>query len=425
MSRERYRRILFSSGIGLAQRIAQLLSTLVTLPLTLHALGVAGFGIWAAATSLAWLSGVLDLGLGSALLTLLPESIAKGQSDKVGSYVAASLAAGSALTIIIFAVCGLLLWVGAVHAPGMPFLVAGIALALNIPIGIGRDVWFGLQKGYVAGYWDFAQTLLTLGLLIATAIAGGGVAAMVTAVYVAILLTNLASLAHLVISHKLVRPSGPVSVKSIRIVAGRGSLLLAITIAGACAYSLDTLMALTWLGPVAAAQMAVVIRVCTTAAGILNIITQPLWPEFVEAVTVNDRPWLRRVLRDGTLGLAAMACAGSLVIVACGAPILRLWLHQDLHLSQPLLWVMGGWIVASNLGRISSLLLNAALVLWRQIFITVACTAVGLPLKFLAAKMFGVIGILGVSPALWAIVVVPAYFWLGWCATECCEYRGR
>jgi hypothetical protein len=98
MASTRNRRIVYASGAGLAQRGIQPITTLITLPSVLHALGVAEFGIWGAATSLAWLSGMLDLGLGSALVTLIPRSIAgiapgaKGQTEPKAPYPTKSLA---------------------------------------------------------------------------------------------------------------------------------------------------------------------------------------------------------------------------------------------------------------------------------------------------------------------------------------------
>ena len=411
MSRERNRRILFISGVGLGQRGAQLLSTLITLPLVLHALGVAGFGLWGAATSMGWLSGMLDLGLGSALLTLLPERLAAGQGGTLHRYITASLLAGCGMMVLALAGGGAIIWAGGLHL-ALPLLVACIALAVNIPLNISRDIWFGLQKGQIAGYWDFIQTLLTLLLLVAAAWRGAGVTAMTAAVYAAMLTANAASLAHVLIRHPELRAKWGALGDALTAILGRGSMMFAITIAGSCGYSFDTLLALHWLGPDASAQMVVAQRVCTTAIGFLNIISLPLWPAFVEAVTLDDRAWLRRSLRNGTLFLTVLAMAGSLCIVAVGAPVLRLWLHRDMHIGPVLLWAMAGWIIILTLPRVSGLLLNAAMALRAQLAIMVAVAILGFVLKYFAARMFGVAGILATTPALWLIMAVPAYFWL-------------
>ena len=190
--------------------------------------------------------------------------------------------------------------------------------------------------------------------------------------------------------------------------------MFGITIAAACAFAFDNLMTLDWLGPDASAQMAIALRVCTTATGMLGVMTQPFWPGFADAVAADDRAWVRRTLWSGTLGVAVLAVTGSALIIAFGAPVLRWWLRQDLHITTALLWVMAAWIVMTTLCHIPGLLLNATLRLRPQIFILSVAATTGFVLKYFAARQFGVIGILSVSPVLWSCFVVPAYFWLAW-----------
>jgi O-antigen/teichoic acid export membrane protein len=413
MSRQRNRRIVFASGVGLAQRAAQLLTTLITLPLVLHALGLAGFGVWGAATSLGWLSGMLDLGLGSALITLLPASLAANRPDQARAQVAAALYGGIGMTLLVIAGGAACLGAGA-QLPSPPFVLAGIALALNIPLSISRGIWFGLQKAYAASIWDSVQTFLTLGLLLAAAWAQAGVTAMVAAVYLALLATNLASLTHALARHPALRPALALRTIPFRAVFNTGGMMFALTLASICAYGFDNLMALDWLGAAAAAQMAIALRVCTTAFGFLDVISLPLWPAFVEAAAQNDRRWLRRTLLGGTLGLAGLSLAGAGTLAAFGAPVLRWWLHQDLHFSHSFLWVMAAWIVMLALPRAAALLLNAVLALRVQALILGASAIAGFIAKYFAAQAFGAPGILGVTPALWLCLVTPSLIWLAW-----------
>ena len=88
----RNRRVLLSGATGVLQRLAQLAASLIILPLVLHRLGEAGFGVWGAATSLSWAAVMLDLGLGGALVTLLPAARHKGEDMR--DYVTACLLVG-------------------------------------------------------------------------------------------------------------------------------------------------------------------------------------------------------------------------------------------------------------------------------------------------------------------------------------------
>jgi O-antigen/teichoic acid export membrane protein len=406
--------ILQTSAAGILQRGAQLLSSLITLPVALHTLGLAGFGVWGAATSLAWLSGLLTLGFGSALITLIPRGLVAGQTEQNRGYVTASLYGGAALaTALLLGGAAAIRLFGA-KLPGGPFLVASIVLILNIPLSVSFELWLALQKGHMAALWGTVQTLLGLVFIVIGALSGAGVTLMVAAIYGAMLIANAGSLAHVLYQHHHLRPYRRLPLPALRTVLAQGSQLFAVTIAVSCATAFDNVMALAWLGPAASAQMAVAMRVCITASGMVGAVTQPFWPSFADAFAAQDHGWARRMLKTGMAAVLVLSIGGSGLIVAFGQPVLRWWLHQDLNLPPALLWAMAAWIVGMTLTNVPGSLLNAALKLKPQILILSMAALAGFGLKFLAAQRFGVTGILLVSPALWFTMVGPLYLWLAW-----------
>jgi O-antigen/teichoic acid export membrane protein len=415
LTRARNRNIFFSVSAGLAQRSAQTLSALITLPVTLHVLGASGFGVWGTATSLAWLTSLLDLGLGSALVTLLPRSIASGRMEQARSELLAALLGGAALGVVVVVICAIALALNSDRQAALPFIVAGLALALNVPLSIAQHVWFGLQKGHVAGAWELLQTILTLLLVLAAAAAGGGVTALVIAVYAGMVLASAGSLIHLLLSQPSLRPRvWRTSVTELRAVIAPGSVLFGISACSACAFVFDNALALRWLGPIAAAQMAIAMRVCTTAAAFLSSLTHPLWPAFVEAAASDDRVWERSNLTWGTLATVGCTLVGAVLLIAFGQPALRLWLHADLHLSGGLIWAMAAWIVALAVPRVAGLLLNAVSILRFQLTMVAIAAAVAFGLKIISARQIGVAGILAAMPCAWAVVIWPSYIWRAW-----------
>jgi O-antigen/teichoic acid export membrane protein len=410
-TRTRNKKILLSGGTGVAQRLLQLLTGLITLPLVLHALGVAGFGIWGAATSLSWVAGMLDLGLGGALVTLLPRAQSAG--DDLRPYVTASLLTGAAFGALLLLGGGALAWFDRQALPSLPFLIASTFLAVNIPLGLTGSIWFGLQKGHVSGLWDLAQTALLLTLLLLSAWAGLGVAAMVASIYAAQFLANAGSLTHLLWRYPQtrLRPSD-LSSTVFREVLRSGLLLSALSIIFSCSCMFDNVLALHWLGPAAAAQMTVAMRLCITATGLLTVATQALWPAFVEAVAADDHAWVLQTLLRGTLAVGLLAVGGSAIIISVGAPVLRWWLHEDLHLSALLFWAMAGWITLLSLPRVAGLLLNAVAIFRGQLLVQSLTTTLALGLKFFLAERFGVAGILAATPLVCLVLVCPAYAWL-------------
>ncbi|MGE4481365.1 lipopolysaccharide biosynthesis protein [Acidocella sp.] len=413
MSKLRNASILRTSLAGVVQRCAQLLSSLVTLPVVLHSVGVAGFGVWGAATSLAWLTGLLTLGLGGALITLIPRGLAMGRTTENRGYVTASLQISTALATALL-LGSLTAWLAGVRVPSGPFLVAGAALIFNIPLNLHGALWLSLHKGHMAAFWATVQTLLGLAFILLGASIGAGVTFMVAAIYGALLLSNAGSLAHVLYLHHHIRPFRQRPPTALRTVMGHGGLLFTITIASTCATAFDNVFALVWLGPTASAQMAVAMRVCVTAIGMVGAVTQAFWPSFVDAFTTNDKAWTRRTLRFGTAAVVTLSVGGSGLLVAFGAPTLRWWLHQNLHISAPLLWAMAAWITGLTLTDVPGALLNATLKFKPQIALLSLAAAAGFGLKFLVAHAFGVPGILLVTPALWFAFVAPIYFWMAW-----------
>jgi O-antigen/teichoic acid export membrane protein len=403
----------FASGVGFVQRIAQMGTSLLTLPLALHVLGVRGFGVWGAATSLAWLSSMLDFGLGSALITLIPRTLSAGQNDVVRSHVAAALICGCGLSVAIMVGGGALVALAMEPKSATPFLVAVAGLALNVPLSIASNVWFGLQRGYIAGAWELVQTVLTLVVLLVVAQTHAGVNAMVCAVYGSLVLANAASLLHLLVRHPEIRPRLVVpSLVSLRTVIGQSGILFAISVAVASSYMFDNALTLHWLGEVASAQMTMVMRLCTTAAGMIGVVTQPLWPAFVEAESVGDLKWAWRTLSRGTAIVTTLALSGALLIVGAGGSILTWWLRSDIGIGPELLWATGMWIVVMCAPRVAALLLSAALILRHQLVAATVALALAISLKFILVERFGVVGILSATPISWLLIMWPAYAFL-------------
>jgi O-antigen/teichoic acid export membrane protein len=411
MSRLRNRRLALSALTGITQRFAQLATALITLPLVLHSLGPAGFGIWGAAISLAWVSGLLDVGLSGTLISLVPPALAAGRP--AAPLVSAAFYSSCAVSAVLLAGCAL----AAAHGMAPVFLIAGVTMALTVPLGLSNSLWFAVQKGHAAGLWDLAQTLLTLFLLLLAAFLHPSVIAMVAAVYGALFLVNLASMTVFFLMHPHLRP-GRTSRLVWRDSLRGGSGFFIMTVATLSGYAFDTLLALHWLGPDAAAGMTVVMRVCMTALGFLTVATQAFWPAFAEAAHTKDVAWIRRALWQGTAALVAVAAGGAMILVALGPILLPFWLGSKITLP-PLVWAaIALWVTVQAVPKVIGLYLNAAGMIRPQVFVLVLANVLALGAKYLLAPGFGIAGILAATPLLWIMLVCPAYLWWGWQQTQ-------
>ena len=407
--RGRNRKILASASAGLVQRGAQVGSTLLLMPLLLQALGPAQFGIWGAAASLAWLAGFLDVGTGAALVSLVARSMAANDVGEARRQIAGALSFGCAAAGLI-GIAGLGAFV--LHVPQVrsgPYLIAIIGLTVNIPLNVANNVWMALQKGYFAGCWELAQTLLTLAGLVGATMYTRDLRVYVGVVYMALVISNLGSLVHLFARYPQLRPGRLLITAAVaRKVAGEGMMYFLLALVGTLSFSFDNVLTLAFLGPEASARMTIALRVCVMALSVLVALTRPLWPAFAEAAECNDRRWIGTVLLRGPATLLAATVLGSAILLVYGERLLNLWLKTTLGIDQTLLWAVAFWVFAQGLICVPCLLLNGLSILRYQIAVSAAAYVVALMLKFVLSSRLGVPGILWGTTAPTLLIIFPA-----------------
>lgn len=408
---KRERRFMLAAGAGVFQRLVQVASTLVLMPLLLRVLGVAQFGVWGSASSLAWFSGLVDIGIGTALVTLVARSIAAGKPEEARMHLTGALTFGCAIAAAMLAVVGILVAVLGLRSGLEPFLIALVGLAVNVPLNSANNAWMALQKGYISGFWELVQTLATLAGVVIASSATSDLCVYVGVVYGAIVLSNAGSLLHLFVAHPALRPHGLVPFAEVKQVVGEGFLLFALNLAGGLSFLLDNVIALRLLGPQASAQMTIALRICMTGLGLLLVISQPLWPAFVEAAEKADRRWIRKGLLRGMALLTGLSLVGSAVLLVFGERLLRLWLHTDLGIGPSLLWAIAGWGVAQALVRVPHLLLNGMSIVRYQIVVMILVSVLAVLLKPSLSEALGVAGILWATAATTLLLAFPAFLW--------------
>jgi O-antigen/teichoic acid export membrane protein len=409
---QRSRRAIFSSFAGVAQRLLQMGGVLIIMPMVLHAIGAEGFGVWAAAASLSWMTVVVDFGVGQALLTVVAQNIARGDILEVRRQIGAALLVSFAL-----ALAGAVLAVTIIPRVASPqvadaYLIAAVLLSINIPLSLTGNVWTGLQRFHMTSAWETFQTIFTVcGLFLLTRFSTD------TRYYVAVtagglLVANVASTINLFSRYPELLPSLQLpSASRCLALMQRGAPFFILSVAATLAVNLDGVIALSRLGADAASRMAVAQRACLTALGLLWVVTQPLWPAFTDAATRGDYVWVRRGLLRGAIVVTLCTMSGGAILILFGQPLLDLWMGGGMKLGQDVLWAMSAWIAMLSLGRIVDVLLNGLGAVWFQARVAIAYSVLAFLLKFLLAPHFGVAGILASTTIAYGLTYAPAYVW--------------
>jgi O-antigen/teichoic acid export membrane protein len=404
-----------SAGFGVMQRLVQVGCTLILVPALLHTLGIAEFGVWGAAASLAWLVSLSDFGAGTALVSLVAREMALERAAEARRQIAAALTMSGALAIffllLIWAAFG---WHG--WGPnGAVYLIAFAALAINLPLNSANNIWMALQKGYISSGWELVQTVVTTVALLAATLYTRDVRIYVALVYGGLVVSNLGSLIHLFFHHPELCPERlPAHWPEMRELVGSGMLFFLMGVVGGFSFMFDTVLALELLGSKSSAQMTIAMRICMTGIGMVTVIAQPLWPAFTDAVHTADRQWVMHKLAWGTALLTVAAGVGGSILVIWGEPLLRLWLHTDLGIGMDLLAAISAWILTQAIIRVPHLLLNGLLVVRYQAVILTIALAVAFTLKFELAGSLGAAGILWGTTISVLFIAVPAFVWRIW-----------
>ncbi|MBS1804657.1 MAG: hypothetical protein JST28_14940 [Acidobacteria bacterium] len=401
-----------SSAIGVIQRIMQVACTLILMPVLLRALGTVGFGVWGAAASLAWLAPLADFGSGSALVTLVAREIALRRVHEARREIGAALTLSGALALIFLLLIGSVWGARAWGITGTVYLIAVAGLAVNLPLNSANNIWMALQEGYFASAWELVQTIATTGSLLTATLYTRDVRVYVLLVYGGVAASNLGSLAHLLLRHPELRPERlPEHQAAMRDLAGNGVMFFLMGMAGGINYMLDTVLTMQLLGAEAAAQMTVAMRICISAVTMMVAISQPLWPAFTDAAHTADRAWVIHKLKWGTVLLVTITCAGCVVLVGWGGPLLRLWMQADLGIGRGLLIAIAFWVLVQALIRVPHLLMNGLLMVKYQTVAFTLALPMAFVLKFALARELGTVGILWGTSLSLLIIFFPAAAW--------------
>jgi O-antigen/teichoic acid export membrane protein len=377
----------------------------------LRALGTDHFGVWGAATSLSMLFVVADFGVGPAILTLVSRALTSPDPDQPRRQFTAGIVMACGAAVIVAAGGTVAAIALAPPRELSAFLIAIWGLAITVPFGAASPAWLSLQRGWMVAVCELSQTVLLFAGLVSASYYTTDVRIYIGIVYLTYIIANGANLIVLFFQHPELRPRKFSTMADIKLVASMGSRYFLLSVLDAPSYMLDNIFALQFLGAAASARMAVVQRVCIAAIGLLLVVSQPLWPAFVEAAAKGEKRWIFRTLFRGSVFITGLAIAGSAIVILFGQSLFKIWLKSDMTFSPTILWAMGAWIVAMSLARVQTLLLNALQIINFQVALFLFATTVSVVLKFILAPIYGVAGIMITSAITVPLIILPGTLW--------------
>lgn len=387
-------RILKTGGWALTAKICAAINLFVCVPFVLEALGQRHFGAWAAVVSVITLSNFLDFGLGNGAMNLIAGAKGGNRPEQISAIIAtaySSLLKTTAVLTLSFLAIPFLPWHRLLGLPAADadISMASVAIVLlavlaTIPLSLANKLQLGLGIGGKAFRWQAAGQLLTAGTVIALAISGYGLPALVAGSALVPLFALLMNTREFLKS--LPTMDNPLHADSLisKQIRHEGALFFILQLCAALAFSLDLLLITALSGAEQATGYSIVQRAFSLIPLSLGLFWVSLWPAYREALAANHHHWAFKIFKKSTLLAAAYAACFGILMAILFAPATELWIGHSLKVSGVLIWGFAAWHVMEAIGTSIAMLLNAASIVRIQVIVAI-CFA--LPLVLLKATL--------------------------------------
>ncbi len=423
LSQQRYRRALLTAATSVGARVITLGTSLISVPLTLHYLGIARYGVWMTLSSFGTLLAFADAGVSNGLINAVAAASARGDQAEVRRYVSSAmvvLLAIGALIVSAFWLCGFYVSWQNILSSRSAAVPAGevrhamqifvVCFALSLPATAIYRIQNALQQGYTAGLWQLGASLATLAALFGVIQLRGGLPLLVLSSFGITAATGIVA-AGWSWTHSLrwTRPGlAHVRGAHARLLFRTGWYFLVLQITSSIAYAADNIIIAHVLGPTAVASYSIVARIFEAIVGVAAMFAGPLWPAFADAAVREDHAWaanaLTRAFSWTLAGLAAVVVA----VVAGSEPLIRAWLGPAAPYSFALFAAYGVWAVLKGSGASCAAFLNGSGLLAPQVWIAVAFALSSIAARVYAARAFGLVGIpLALAASYLVCVLIP------------------
>ena len=431
-ARERHRRVALTATLSAVSKGVAVATGLVTVPLTIHYLGVERYGLWMTVSSLTTIFAFADLGIGNGLVSEVARARGLGETRKAAEAVSSAafvLALISVLGAAAFgAVYSHVWWPGlfnvssatAVSETGPALAVFVFCFLVNVPLGVVQRIQMGCQEGYISALWSTAGQFASLLAIIAAVHYEGGLPALILAMTgVPVIVTVANAMVLFGHQHPELRPRWAlVSWGTAGRIVRTGSWFLLLQIVAAFHYAADSLIIAHILGPAEVSRYAVGMKLAMVVPIIASMVIMPLWPAVSEASARHDWEWVRRTFKRTALGSVAINVAGAVVLVVLGNAIVLAWIGPGISLGFGLLAGFGAFMVASGIAGPVAMFMNGMGLIRVQVATSILMALVSLWARIHFAPDYGVTGII-LSNAVSQITLVSLpLLWVLWRAMQ-------
>jgi O-antigen/teichoic acid export membrane protein len=406
-SLERYRRVGLTALAAVGAKGLNVVTLLVTVPLTLHYLGTDRFGLWMTISSLVAMFAFADLGMNAALKTLLAQADGRGDREEARRLISSAYLALSAVACVLL----LGLWLAyplvnwatvynltdtqAIAEAGPATVVVAACFLLNIPLGLINQIQAGFQEGFASAAWQGLGSLLALAGVVTAVWTDAGLAWLAVAVSGSpVLACVLNSCYFFGLRQAGLRPTlRRASWARIRAVVGTGILFLILSVTVSLTYYADNLVAAHTVGAEGVTEYSVAARLFSLIPLVCGFVLNPFWAAYAEALARGEVAWVRKTLARSLIATVGLSGILATALVVGQKGIVRLWVGPAVELPLALALGMGLWTVLNAAAGAIAMFLNGARIILYQVVSSVCIGAAALGAKIVLTRAWGTPGL--------------------------------
>jgi O-antigen/teichoic acid export membrane protein len=347
---ERYRRSALTTVFTIIASVVSMATTFISVPLTLHYLGVERYGLWMTISTIVMFMGFMDLGLGNGLVNAISHASGRQEINKVQKAIASVfyiLVGCSIFLFILFAASYFFIpWqyiynissFQGINEAGPATAILIICFLINLILSIAQKVQIGYQEGYVNNFWQIIGNITGLIAIIVTIKLNGGLPWLVMAISgLPLIATAINGYNLFYIKRRELLPNwknfdyatGQTLIKS-------GFFFFLLWLVNILGTSTDKLIIAQFLGAEEVAKYAIVEKLFSIIL-LVQFVTVPLWPAFGEAIAKRDFVWAQRTFKYAAIVTFLLSSIICIFLFAFAKDIIQYWVGQSVNPSLSLI----------------------------------------------------------------------------------------
>ncbi len=374
----------------------------VFVPLLLHYLGAAEYGIWLTLSSIiAWVS-YFDIGLGNGLRNRFAESLAKGEYQMARIYVSTTYAGLSLIFgtffFIFLAINPFLSWHEILKAPlslehelsSLVVITVGFFL-LRFTLKLISIIIVADQRSAISNIFDPLSNVVSLiAILILIQYAESSLLNLGIVLGAApVFVLAIATIYFFRKDYRDYRPSFKlINFSYFKDLTGLGIKFFIIQITVVVIMSTNNLIITQVVGPEAVASYNIAYKYFGLVLMLFTIITDTYWSAYTEAFIKKDFAWIRRVTGNLAKGWIGVLLVLALMLVFA-KDFYRLWVGADVIIPFQLSAMTALFIAIYVWYIIFIIFINGTGKITLQLYVSVAVAVLNIPVSIFFASFLG------------------------------------